>query len=240
MNRFILTLTLLLSTTIIFASERPDYSKWTTLLERHVTSSGNVNYKGFMDDIHDFDEFLIELREKAPQGDWSSAEKKAFYINAYNAYTIKFIITKYPVKSPKDCKFSGKDLWHFKMVLIGPQRYTLDWIENGILRKMGDPRIHFAINCASYSCPKLMNEAFVPEKMEQQLNQVTRSFVNDPSKNRFERESIQLSELFKWYRKDFTKEGSLLEYINQFLKNPINMDADIDFLDYDWSLNDAK
>lgn len=237
MNRIIFTLTLLLTSALTLASERPDYGKWNELLKKHVTASGNVSYKGFMDDIKAFDDFLIELREKAPQGDWSSSEKKAFYINAYNAYTIKFIITKYPVKSPKDARFSGKDMWNFKMVLIGPQRYTLDWVENGILRKMGDPRIHFAINCGAKSCPKLLNEAYEPDKLNAQLTKVTKAFVQNSAHNILKPKKVVISHIFEWYAEDFKKDG-IIAFLNEYGNVTIEDDAKIEYKEYDWSLNE--
>ena len=236
MNRILLALTLFFSVSAM-ASERPDYSMWTKLLQKHVTSSGNVDYKGFMDDIEEFDDFLVELREKAPQGDWSGAEKKAFYINAYNAYTIKFIITKYPVKSPKDAKFSGKDLWNFKMVLIGPQRYTLDWVENGILRKMGDPRIHFAINCGAKSCPKLLNEAYVPDKLNAQLTKVTKGFIQNKAHNTLKPKKVVISKIFEWYAEDFKKDG-LIAFLNKYGNVTIEDGAKVSYAEYDWTLNE--
>lgn len=237
MNRLILTLAFFLTFSVSFASEKPDYSKWNKLLQKHVSASGKVSYKGFMDDIKEFDDFLVELREKAPQGDWTKTEKKAFYINAYNAYTIKFIITKYPVKSPKDAKFSGKDLWNFKMVLIGPQRYTLDWIENGILRKMDDPRIHFAINCGAKSCPKLLNEAYMPDKLNAQLTKVTKSFVQNSNHNTLKPKKVVISQIFEWYAEDFKKDG-LINFLNKYGNVTIEADAKVSYGEYDWALNE--
>ena len=218
------------------STSKPSHGVWNTLLKTHVDENGNVSYSGFKKDAEKLEGYLSHLAQHPPSQTWSKEDSLAYYINLYNAATVKLIVDHHPVKSIKDIP----NRWGKKWIYVGNSILSLNYIEHEVLRNMNEPRIHFAINCASYSCPKLLNAAFVPEKMERQLNQVTRSFVNDPSKNRFDQESIQLSELFKWYRKDFTKKGSLLEYINQFLKNPINKDADIDYLDYDWSLNDAK
>ncbi|MBD3638869.1 MAG: DUF547 domain-containing protein [Crocinitomicaceae bacterium] len=239
MNRIIFTLSLLLAITITHASERADHSKWTELLQKHVTSKGEVDYKGFMDDIEAFDEYLIELREKAPMKDWSKDEKKAFYINAYNAYTIKFIITKYPVKSPKDAKFSGKDLWNFRMVLIGPQRYTLNQIEDNILRRMDDPRIHFAINCGAKSCPKLLNEAYTADKLNAQLTKVTKEFIQNSEHNTLKAKKVQISKIFEWYEEDFKENGgSVISFLNKYGDVTIQDDAKIEYKEYNWALNE--
>ena len=238
MNRILLSFLLVFGVTAVFASERPDHTKWTALLKKHVSATGVVDYKGFMADVDPFDEYLVELREKAPQGDWSADEKKAFYINAYNAYTIKFIITKYPVKSPQDVKFSGKDLWNFRMVQVGPQKYTLDWVENGILRKMNDPRIHFAINCGAKSCPKLLNEAYEPDKLNAQLTQVTKAFIQNSALNVLKPKKVEISRIFEWYAEDFKKDGNtLIKFLNKYGTVTIEDDAKIEYKEYDWTLN---
>jgi len=105
---------------------------------------------------------------------------------------------------------------------------------------MNEPRIHFAINCASFSCPKLLNTAFTANQMEAQLHEVTLDFVNDKTRNRISKEKMQLSNIFKWYKKDFTENGSLVNYIKPYAEIEINTNTDIDYLKYDWNLNEAK
>ena len=237
MKHFALFLTLLIGT-LSFASERPDHSLWTKLLQDHVSETGKVNYEGFLEDIEPFDEYLVELREKAPMKDWSDAERKAFYINCYNAYTIKFIISKWPVSSPKDVKFSGKDMWNFRMVQVGPQKYTLQQIEDNILRRMGDPRIHFAINCGAESCPKLLNEAYVAEKLNAQLEQVTKAFIRNEKHNEIKSKKVEISKIFEWYAKDFNEgDMTLISFLNKYSEVTIEKDAKVQYKEYDWSLN---
>ena len=214
----------------------PSHSVWNTLLQRHVDGNGNVNYSGFKQDGEELSNYLNHLAQHPPSQTWSKEDSLAYYINLYNAATVKLIVNHYPVEGIKDIP----NRWSKKWIKVGNNVLSLNGIEHDILRKMGEPRIHFAINCASYSCPKLWNEAFIPEKVEQQLDQVAHDFVNDPTKNRFEQDEAQLSKIFKWYKGDFTEDVSLLEYINQYLNDPINKNTDIDYLDYDWSLNDAK
>ena len=239
MKLYITTLTLLFSLSISFGSEKADHSIFNDLLKKHVSATGNVSYKGFKKDISKFDEYLIELREHAPQKDWTKAERKAFYINTYNAYMIKFILTKYPVKSPKDAKFSGKDIWHFRMVQVGPQKYDLTQIEDNILRTMGDPRIHFAINCGARSCPKLLNEAYVAEKLNAQLTRVTKSFLANETHNELSPKKVKISKIFEWYGDDFKKgDNTIIKFLNKYSEVTIREDAKIEFKEYNWSLNE--
>ncbi|WP_067034399.1 DUF547 domain-containing protein [Allomuricauda sp. CP2A] len=217
-------------------TSKPSHSVWNMLLQRYVDENGNVSYSGFKQDGAQLSAYLDHLAQHPPSQTWSKEDALAYYINLYNAATVKLIVDHYPVESIKDIP----NRWGKKWIQVGNSTLSLDYIEHQILREMNEPRIHFAINCASYSCPKLLNEAFTAKKMEQLLSKVTMDFVNDPTKNRFENDEAQLSKIFKWYKGDFTKDVSLLEYINPYLKNPVNKDADIDYLDYDWSLNDAK
>lgn len=238
--KFILTsLLIILSVVLAAASEKADHSGFDALLKLHVSSNGDVDYKGFKKDITKFDDYLVELKDHAPMGDWSSNEKKAFYINAYNAYTIKFILTKYPVASPKDVSFSGKDIWHFRMVQIGPQKYDLTQIEDNILRKMGDPRIHFAINCGAKSCPKLLNEAYFPETVSAQLTKVTKAFVTNTAHNQLAAKKVKISKIFEWYAEDFKKDGeTLIKFLNKYSNVTISDDAKVEYNEYNWSLNE--
>lgn len=222
------------------ASTKADHSKWTTLLQKYVTANGVVDYKGYKKDMELFDQYLIELREHAPQKDWTGAEKKAFYINAYNAYTIKFILAKYPLSSPKDASFSGKDIWNFRMVQIGPQQYSLQQVEDNILRKMDDPRIHFAINCGAKSCPKLLNEAYESDKLNAQLEKVTKKFIQDSAQNQLSEKKVKISKIFEWYAEDFNKNGeTVITFLNKYSGDlTIKDDAKIEYLEYNWALNE--
>ncbi|MBK9591498.1 MAG: DUF547 domain-containing protein [Crocinitomicaceae bacterium] len=235
----ILTLSLLVITVSLFASEKPDHSIWDRFLGNYVSSAGTVNYKSMKVEMDTLDKYLLQLRDKAPQTDWTKNEKMAYYINAYNAYTIKFVLSKFPIESVKDISFSGKDLWNFKMANLGGTNYTLNQIENDILRKMGDPRIHFAVNCASISCPKLLNEAYTADKLNSQLTNSTKTFVNDTKHNIISEKKIQISELFSWYATDFTQDGkTLVEFLNQYSKVTIATTAKVEYMVYNWGLND--
>jgi hypothetical protein len=214
--------------------QQVSHQKWDRLLKRHVNSSGLVDYKGFKTDLALLEAYLNDLAANPPGDDWSTESKMAYYINSYNAYTVKLILDNYPVKSIKDISSP----WGRDFIPLGAQKISLDRLENRILRKMSDPRIHFAINCASYSCPPLYNEAFTPEKLEAQLNQVTAAFING-SLNKLDPQKPQLSEIFKWYRRDFKvyDQVDVIGYINQYSKIKLSPDARIGYLDYNWSLN---
>ncbi|MEP3209175.1 MAG: DUF547 domain-containing protein [Maribacter sp.] len=215
---------------------KPDHSKWTSLLAKYVNAKGDVDYKSFQNDAGSLDRYLYQLAENSPEKDWSKNEKLAYYINLYNAATVKLILDNYPTTSIMDIK----NPWGRNWIKTGDGVLSLGNIEHKILRKMNEPRIHFAINCASFSCPKLLNKAFTADQMQKQLHEVTLEFINDATRNSISKEKMQLSKIFKWYKKDFTKNGSLADYIKPYTEVEINGNADIDFLKYDWNLNEAK
>ncbi|MEM7483613.1 MAG: DUF547 domain-containing protein [Bacteroidota bacterium] len=214
----------------------PDHDAWNAILKKYVDNDGNVDYAGLQKNSTGLDAYLKYLEQNPPSSSWSKNEKLAFYINLYNAATVKLILDNYPVQSIKDIPNRWKELW----IPLGKETTSLNDIEHKVLRKMDEPRIHFAINCASYSCPKLLNTAFTSKNMERLLTKAAVDFVNDKKRNRFENGQARLSKIFKWYKGDFTEKTSLLEYINKHLDNPVNKKAKIDYLDYDWSLNEVK
>ena len=215
------------------------------LLAKHVSDSGNVNYKGFIADSVRFNKYFELLENNnEPTKDWSSNKKKAFWINTYNAYTL-IVITNYPVKSIKDIGgsiYKVNTAWDIKLIKIGDEIYDLNNIEHQKIRgQFDEPRIHFAINCASVSCPKLLNEAFYPERLEEQLEQVTSEFVNDKKKNLITSEKATLSKIFSWYRGDFKLENEgVTDFINMYSEVKLNSNIDVDYMDYDWNLNDVQ
>ncbi len=213
-----------------------DHSSWNSLLKKYVDDSGNVDYKGFKTDQDALSSYLDYLGNTIPSETWSKEEGLAYYINLYNAATVQLILNNYPTKSIKDIK----NPWGKEWVKIGEETFSLGDIEHKILRKMDEPRIHFAINCASFSCPKLLNEAYTVSKLESQLQKASEDFVNDPTRNILSKEKLQLSNIFKWYKKDFTENGSLIDYIKKHSQTEINSKAKIEYVTYDWSLNEKK
>ncbi|WP_425076810.1 DUF547 domain-containing protein [Psychroserpens sp. S379A] len=208
---------------------------WNQLLQNHVSSNGNVNYKGFTSNRVKFYRYIEQLQNHVPKDTWSKNEKLAYWINAYNAFTVDLILRNYPLQSIKDIK----DPWEQRLWKIGEKWYNLNDIEHQILRKMNEPRIHFAIVCASVSCPKLQNTAFTASELEMQLTEVTKAFLSDKSKNNISENHIELSKIFKWFSKDFkTKNSNLIDFLNQYSDIRISKSTKKNFLDYNWNLNE--
>jgi hypothetical protein len=223
----------------------PSHQIWDQLLKANVSSSGIVNYKGFIKEKAKLEQYLKLISENAPdRKTWSKQEQLAYWINAYNAFTVKLIVDNYPVKSIRDLGPELKiplikDVWHYKFFKIGGVESSLDEIEHSILRKeFEEPRIHFAVNCASVSCPPLLNEAFMASKLEAQLDKVARGFINDSSRNKITADNAQISSIFSWFKGDFTKKGSLIDFLNLYSKVKIKPTAKISHLDYNWNLNE--
>lgn len=210
------------------------------LLKKHVNTKGNVNYKGFKQDEAQLQAYLDQLANIKPQKSWSAAKAKAFWANAYNAYTIQLILDNYPLKSIMNIKRNGKDAWSIPFAKVGGKTYTLNQIEHEILRKKySDPKIHVAVNCASGSCPQLPNYAFTEKNYESKTTLLMKKFINDSSRNKISENKVQLSKIFEWFQEDFTKEGDLINFLNQYSNVKINQKAKISYLKYDWSLNDS-
>lgn len=217
-------------------TEKLSHTKFNDLLTKYVSASGKVNYKGFKTEKDKLDEYCKLLEANPPQSDWTTAQRKSYWINAYNAFTVRLVVKHYPVKSIKNVVKAGKP-WNVKVCKIG-EIDDLDGIEHKVLRKMGDPRIHFGINCASYSCPKLLNKAFTPENVESELEKLAKEFVNDETKNKITASKLELSEIFNWFKDDFTKKGTLIEWLNKYSTVKINSNAKISHMKYNWNLNE--
>ncbi len=212
------------------------HEAWDILLKKHVDEEGMVDYRGFKKDSAALNAYLDMLATHLPGPQTGREERLAYYINLYNAATVKLILDHYPLKSIRDIGHP----WDKKWIPLGGELLSLGHIEHKILRKMGEPRIHFAINCASYSCPKLLNEAFTVARLEAQLEMATTSFIRDTTRNHIGTDALELSQIFQWYKADFTEGGSLIEYIRPYAPNPINPDAKISYRKYDWSLNENR
>jgi hypothetical protein len=186
---------------------------------------------------------------------WTKDGQLAFLINAYNAWTVELILTRYPdLESIKDLGSLFKSPWKKKFIPLLGEKRSLDDIEHGLIRGSGrynDPRIHFAVNCASIGCPALKNEAYREDILEKQLEEATMLFLSDKSRNKMTEGKLQVSSIFKWYREDFEDGWRGATTLSQFLalfKDSLGLsdtEADelaadnitITFLDYDWKLN---
>lgn len=212
-----------------------DHSPWNKLLQKHVSSQGNVNYDGFKGSVAALDLYLSALSNANPGSDWSRNDVIAYWINAYNAFTVKLMLNNYPLKSIMDV--NGGKAWDLKFIEIKGEKYSLNNIEHDILRKKyGDPRIHFAVNCASVSCPKLSNTAFLADGLNEKLENATKEFINNPSKNSISASNAEVSSLFDWYKDDFTKNGSVTDYLNRYSVTKLVAEK-ISFKEYNWNIN---
>jgi hypothetical protein len=207
------------------------HSTFNTLLIKHVTKNGVVNYKGFKNDHSKLKTYINTLKNNSPKPSWSRNESLTYWINLYNALTIDLLLDNYPIQSITKIDKA----WDTKILTIDSQDYTLNDIENKVIRPtFNEPRIHFAVNCGAKSCPKLLNEAFVAEKLESQLEKQTTSFINNSSQNVITASNAQISKIFEWYASDF---GNIVYFLNKYSMTKINTDAKIGYLEYEWALN---
>ncbi len=211
----------------------PSHAILNELLQKHVDPEGTVDYRGMKQNAARLDAYLDLLAENPPRDDWSRVEKLAYWINAYNAFTVKLVTEHYPISSIMD--LAGGKIWDTRTLDIGGVAYTLNDMEHTKLRKeIGDPRIHFAVNCAAVSCPPLYNEAFTQGNVDHLLNQRTKAFINNEKYNDISPSRVSVSKIFEWYAEDF---GNLIPFLSKYTDRPIREDATIIFRDYNWELN---
>ena len=243
------------------------HAAWTALLRKHVRllrdgQATQVHYAGFAADRAALKAYLDSLSAVGPAvfGAWPKAERQAFLINAYNAFTVELILTKYPaLQSIKDLGSLFASPWKPKTVPLLGNMVSLDNIEHDMLRARGrfdDPRVHFAVNCASIGCPALREEAFVAERLELQLDEQARRFMADRTRNRWNAQAgrAEVSRIFDWFGEDFrlghkgiaSLEAFIARHAEQLADAPADRERlrsgrfEVSFLDYDWKLNDAK
>jgi len=251
-----------------------EHKAWDALLKRHVVlidggKGSRVRYEGFARDRAALRSYLGTLSSVSRQqfADWTKAQRMAFLINAYNAFTIGKILMRYPdIRSIWDFgKLAGNPFRDEFFRLFG-EPFSLDRIEHDTLRKPGaynEPRVHFAVNCASVGCPMLREEAYVPARLDAQLEEQTRRFLSDPTRNRFDHAAsrLEVSQIFNWYEVDWTSgyqgltgDAAPFRSREQFFASYADLLADAEqdrdlirarkaplaFLDYDWSLNEMK
>ena len=223
-------------------SQKANHQLWTNLLSKNVTVEGKVNYKKFINDSLEVNAYLSELETNFPKTNWIQNEILAYWINAYNAYTIKLITLHYPIKGIKEIGVKipfVNSTWDIKFISIANESLDLNNIEHSKIRKQfSEPRIHMALVCASKSCPILLQEAYTADQLDAQLTRATKLFLHDNSKNQINAKSSKLSLLFKWYSLDFKKMGGVRNFINKYSDTKINSKTKLNYLDYDWSLNE--
>jgi len=225
-----------------------DFEPWDKLLRQYVDAQGRVDYVTWKrEQPQAIANWLSSKKQLHLESNSNALEQLALWINLYNAFTISTILERYPLKSIRPTYLGIPNwlafLWFFQRqaYYIFGKRYSLAQIENQILRdKLQEPRIHFAIVCASVGCPLLRPEAYFPEKVTQQLDDDAHRFINNPEKVRFQSQTLYCSKIFKWYRRDFLKVApSVPEYIRSYLKTdlPLSASTPISYLHYDWNLN---
>jgi hypothetical protein len=210
---------------------------WNELLGKHVSDDGIVNYKSFKTEHKKLLDYIYVLNLGYKYDNLKSLnkeEKLSYWINAYNALTIDLILRHYPLNSIKDIN----NPWDQRLWKFGEKWLNLNNIEHEILRKMNEPRIHFAIVCASVSCPKLQNEEFEASKLETQLTQTTKAFLADSKRNNITENDLELSKIFQWFVKDFKQNGSLIDFLNKYSDVKISSKAKITYKNYNWNLNE--
>ena len=221
-----------------------DNTIWAELLDKHVTEQG-VDYDGFQQDEAKLDQYLAILSSIDP-ADLSRNHQFAFYINAYNAFTIKLILTRYPgINSIKEIGSFFSNPWSKKFISLNGFTVNLDHIEHDILRpRFKDARVHFAINCAAKSCPPLLNAPYEGSTLETRLEERTKQFINNPANTFLKGSTLFVSKIFKWFADDFSENP--LRFIRQHARGRLKQDLEkaaengeitLQYLHYDWTLN---
>jgi hypothetical protein len=232
--------------------EKIDHAIWDRLLKKHVDDRGMVNYRAWQNaaaDVQLLDQYLVHLSHSNGQG--TKEQQLAFWINAYNAVTIKGILREYPTSSIRNhtAMLIGYNIWKNLKLVVGDTPFSLDEIEHQILRKMNEPRIHFAIVCASIGCPRLLNEAYTGERLEEQLAGNSRHFFADSTKFRYDasRQTFYVSPILDWFGADFgDSTAARLKAIAPSISHEAAAKAaaagtgSISFVEYDWGLNDQN
>ena len=202
------------------------------LLMRHVSADGRVDYLAIKQEHHLLKAYLQQLAADVPDDSAPKSVAMAYWINAYNAFTIDLIVRNYPLRSIMQLD-KGKT-WDVKRIQLGGKKYSLNQIEHELLRKKWpDPRIHFALNCAAQSCPPLYNRAYTATQLDTQLDERTRLFINHSGYNQLTGPTLKLSRLFEWYATDF---GDLPSFLNKYAQKEIKTKK-ISYLEYNWDLN---
>ncbi|MEM6429153.1 MAG: DUF547 domain-containing protein [Deinococcota bacterium] len=221
------------------------------LLRTYVSDTGYVDYEAWFNndqDLADVREFVADLAEFDPSTLASEDEQLAFWINAYNILAIEEVLERYPVDTirPSILRIPERSFFTEQEHVVNGENYSLDEIENEVIRRdFNEPRIHFAINCASESCPALRAEAYTAEKLETQLQEQAIAFINNPARNQFDAttNTAHLSRIFDWFEEDFEIDGGgVADYLLPFVEGDAaavltSDDLTIRHLRYDWSLN---
>ena len=233
---------LLLASLSVFAFDH-SHKAWNQLLSQYVVKQNGqvlVNYRALKASPQKLDSYLKSLSavSQAEYEKFSKDQKFSFWVNAYNAFTWKLIIDHYPIRSIRKIGGVFTNPWKMEFFKLLGKKMHLDGIEHGTLRdQWKEHRIHFVVNCASISCPNLPLQAIVAKDLEKQLSQAEESFLKNKSKNDVKKKTIYASKIFDWYGEDFAGLGEVEGYLKKFYK--LSGEVEVEFLDYDWDLNEA-
>lgn len=224
-----------------------DQAGFDALLKKHVDERGMVNYQAFRADSSQLSAYLTTVSNTLPNDqNWTKDDQLAYWINAYNAFTIQRVLRGYPVKSIRQLggdKTLINTVWDQRFIRLGKEKYCLNDLEQRLIRKrFSEYRIHFALVCAAMSCPKLRREAYVGARLNAQLEDQARDFMNDAAKNKLAPANApQVSEIFNFYPGDFKKnDNSIQKTINKYAAQKVSPDAKLAYLTYNWALNEQK
>lgn len=222
---------------------RPLHARYDALLSAYVQGTA-VDYAAWAADSADvvaLASYVEGLARLDPSG-WPEADALSYWINLYNAVTLRLILEHHPLDSIKDLGgFLKTSPWKRKLVTVGGRSLTLDDIENDVIRATFDePRIHFALNCASVGCPPLQPWAYVPDRLDEQLDAACEFALSREGWVHVSGDTVRLTKIFDWYEADFASAGGVLAFVNRFRADPIPVDADVAYLPYDWSLNGVR
>lgn len=198
------------------------------------TQQGKVDYKKIKQNLEGLDK-ILKNAESVAIANQNATHQQAFWINAYNLLVIKGIIDNYPINSPLDKSgFFDKITY-----LVAGEKLTLNDIENKKLRKQfNDPRFHFVLVCGALGCPPIINRAYMPSTLEQQLQEQTVLALNNPEFIKVSKNKVAVSEIFKWYKEDFVSQGTEIDFLNKYLNEKIPTSSKLSYYTYNWNLNE--
>ena len=234
---FIQTLFLFLTVTSISAQDLDEFFNSTDSFFKTNVMDGKVKYADIKNNPKTLNA-ILESAKGISVSETDAATYQAFWINAYNLLVIDGIVKNYPLKSPLDVAgFFDK-----KKHEIGGKSVTLNGIENDLLRAKfpTEARFHFVLVCAGLGCPPIINTAYTPKTLESQLQKQTVMALNNPTFIKVNKNKVQISQLFEWYKSDFEQKGSTVDFINTYRKEKLPENAKLSYYPYDWSLNEAK
>jgi hypothetical protein len=231
-----------------------DHSGWDALLKRHVDETGRVDYAAWQasaGDVAALDDYLSLLSRADPDGGASRSARLTFWINAYNAVTVRAILQTYPrsINPPRAGSPRSFDIWRDCRLRVGGASYSLGQIEHRLLRPLNEPRVHFAIVCGSRGCPRLLNRAYGAADLDEQLSRNARDFFANPDKLDFDEAvgKVRLSPILDWYAEDFgstprARLEAIIPYLPQEIAKKLRDERGVrvEYLEYDWGLNDKR